>query len=387
MSVEFLWTVPTSGDGREGPPSRRNRGDWNPARQHHLYPSVRDERPGRFTYYDYLTQVARAAEATGFTGLFVPFDAEGEDSWIVAASLARETPRLTLVPEFQPGFATAVYTAKLAVTFQRYTADRLGWKLALGGDPAVAAALGDVVEPGQRVRRAEELIELTKGAWFEAPFSYKGQFFDAADTGFFGTSGPAHRAEHRIERRPYPKLYLDGTTEAELGLSARHADVHLFDTVEPGSLGVAIERLGTLAAAHDRRVSIGVRLGVIARDTGAEAWAEAASLSGNSFSSGHSLEDRRVDDHLYLGFDELGFSAPAGLVGSFEDIADRLRRYVELGVTTLVLDGIPRLEEAYRLGERVLPYVTAGVRPVGSGEIAGLATVGAQAAQAEGASK
>lgn len=367
MSVEFLWTVPTSGDGRQGSPARRNRGDWNPERRRPLDPSVRDERPGRFSYYDYLTQVARAAEAAGFGGLLVPFDPAGEDSWIVATSLARETPRLTLVPEFQPGFATAVYTAKLAVTFQRYTADRLGWKLALRGDRTIQAALGDVAEPEERIRRAEELIEVTKGAWFDAPFDYQGRFFDAAATGFFDASDNALRRGHHIARRPYPKLYLDGTTDAEFELSARHADVHLLETAEPPALQADIERLRGHADDHGRPVSIGLRLGVIARETGAEAWSEAAALWGDSLSPGHGLEERRVGDHLYLGFDDLGFTAPAGLIGSFEDVAERLRHYVSLGVTTFVLDGIPRLEEAYRIGERVLPQVAAAVLPAGVG--------------------
>src|SRR4029079_11577986 len=107
-------------------------------------PGVTDPRPGRFGPYDHLTQVARAAEATGFSGLFIPYDPLGEDSWIVATTLAREVPRLQLLPEFQPGFATAVYTAKLALSFQRFFADRLSWKLALRTDPSLQAAVGDL---------------------------------------------------------------------------------------------------------------------------------------------------------------------------------------------------------------------------------------------------
>lgn len=363
MNAEFLWTVPVSGDGREGSPSRPSRGDWDLARRPRLDPSVRDERPGRYNYYDYLTQVARAAEAAGFTGLLVPFDPAGEDSWIVATSLARETPRLTVVPEFQPGFATAVYTAKLAVTFQRYTADRLGWKLALREDPDRAAALGDFTEPADRARRAEELLHIASGAWFNAPFSYKGQFFESAGTGFFNTTDSALRWGRGIEQRCFPRLYLDGTSEAELALSARYADVHLLDDAEPAAVAAAIEHISALAAADHRQVSFGVRLGVIARATGSEAWAEAASLWANSLNTSSGLADRQVGEHLYSGFGDLGFRAAAGLVGSFEDVAARLGHYVELGVTTFVLDGIPRLEEAYRLGERVLPYVTTDILP------------------------
>jgi hypothetical protein len=33
--------------------------------------------------------------------------------------------------------------------------------------------------------------------------------------------------------------------------------------------------------------------------------------------------------------------------------------YTELGISSFVLDGVPRLEEAYRLGERVLSQLAA----------------------------
>lgn len=358
MSIEILWTVPTRGDGRDGDPSLRRRGDWNPERQSHFAHSVRDERPGHFTYYDYLAQIARAAEAAGFHGLFVPYDPGGEESWVVVTALAREVPRLALLPEFQPGFATAVYTAKLAVSFQRFFNDRLGWKLALDGDSAVQLSVGDVVPPTERIARAEELLTVTKGAWLDGPFSYHGRYFEAADTSFFGPpSGTNFRPDQQIAPRPYPKIYLDGETDAALELSVRHADVHLLPSAEPTVIEQAIARHRGLAAAHGREVAYGLRLGVVARDTSAEAWREAERLASSSHLSGSELHERRFDDHLVLAFPGLGFSAPAGLIGSFDEVTERLEGYIEAGVSSFILDGIPHLEEAYRLGERVLPQL------------------------------
>ena len=55
-------------------------------------------------------------------------------------------PSLRVVPEFQPGFATAVYTAKLSLSFQRFFADRLGWKLALDTPTEAQRRVGDQLD-------------------------------------------------------------------------------------------------------------------------------------------------------------------------------------------------------------------------------------------------
>ena len=49
--------------------------------------------------------------------------------------------------------------------------------------------------------------------------------------------------------------------------------------------------------------------------------------------------------------------AGTALVGSHEDVADRIAEYHELGIDEFVLSGYPHLEEAYRFGEGVAPVL------------------------------
>jgi alkanesulfonate monooxygenase len=44
-----------------------------------------------------------------------------------------------------------------------------------------------------------------------------------------------------------------------------------------------------------------------------------------------------------------------GIVGSYEQAAERLDDLVRIGTDALVLSALPHLEEAYRIGEEVLP--------------------------------
>jgi alkanesulfonate monooxygenase len=45
------------------------------------------------------------------------------------------------------------------------------------------------------------------------------------------------------------------------------------------------------------------------------------------------------------------------LVGSHEQVAERLAEYVDIGVSSFILASNSHLEEAYRVGEEVLPLV------------------------------
>ena len=227
-----------------------------------------------------------------------------------------------------PGFATAVYTAKLAQSYQRFFADRLGWKLALSSPADVQRQVGDFVEGADRLVRAEELLTVSRGVWDEGPYTFTGRFFTAVDSGFFeGNLSTRVLPGHDLARRRHPRVYLDGDTHDVLRLSARLGDVHLFDAAEPGRIRSLVEDLDRLAADAGRGVSAGLKVSVLARDTEEEARRDAERL-------GHR----------------------GGVIGSFEQVAESIAAYQEVGVRIFVLDSPVRLD-AYRIGERLLPLL------------------------------
>jgi alkanesulfonate monooxygenase len=346
MSASFFWTLPVVANDRD--PEARARSPRAPAGE------LRDERPGRFTYYDHLAQVARAAQASGFTGAFVPWNENGEDPWIVTAALAREVRRLRFLPEIQPGFATPVTFAKLSATFQRLSGDRLAWKIDLDRGRAARRAHGDAVEGTDWLGRAHEFLEAARGVWSRHPFDYEGRFFAVQEGGL----------RPPLAGRPLPPVFTSGGSEDALAFAAKHADVHLLDVGADGDLRAPIERLDAAAARVGRAVGRGIRLSVIARHTETEAW-HAARLGWSALRlpSGARFDDFRRGDHLWSGFDRLGGTAATGVVGSFASVAGVLDRMARLGVGTFVLEAAPHLEEAYRIGEQLFPRLVAETRP------------------------
>jgi alkanesulfonate monooxygenase len=126
-----------------------------------------------------------------------------------------------------------------------------------------------------------------------------------------------------------------------------------------------------------------VRFHVITRDTAREAWAEADRLLEamdphaiavaqerfrNSVSVGQrrmaalhggSKEGLEIHPNVWAGFGLLRRHAGTALVGSHEEVAERIEEYRALGVEHFILSGQPHLEEAYRVAEGVLPLLGA----------------------------
>ncbi|MDY0973474.1 LLM class flavin-dependent oxidoreductase [Massilia sp. CFBP9012] len=324
MTTEFIWQLPTSGDGRYSQAQRSRRGERAAPGHIPFSEGVSDPRGDRFNYFDYLHQVARAADITGFDGVLVPHDLEGDESWIVAGYLARGTRHVRLIAGFDAGWGSAVYAAKNAVSFQRATDGRFGWQIVAGADEATRRRHADNVPQHDVLARIDEFVTVARGVQTSAPYDFKGRFFEVQGGGFRGPLGG----------NPLPPVYLGGTSEESLALSARQADVHVFDAAPVGELRAPIARLRELA--QGRSLAIGLRIDVLAREDAAEAEREAA---------------------LYLaqsGQERAGFERRT-LVGSYDEVEQRLAEYAEAGVTSFVLGATPHLEEAWRFGEHVLP--------------------------------
>ncbi|MFD0691070.1 LLM class flavin-dependent oxidoreductase [Actinomadura fibrosa] len=329
---EFIVTLPTRGDGA--------RGDFGPPPP--APPAfVTDLRPGAYGPFDHLAEIGRAAEIAGFDGALAPFDAGGEESVVVTAGLLRASRWLRGAAGLHPGVATPVYAAKVSASLQRFSGGRLDWRLSVDLDPSVARAQGDFVEGPDRYARADEFLTIAKGVWHEDSYTYEGRFFQVLAGGF----------QAPLSDRPFPRVHLSGTSPEALDLSARHADVHVFDfaAAQPGVsrqgdvLDALIADLRARAAGHGRALAFGLTLPVLAREDEEEARAEAARRTAAG-------------------------APPSGLTGSYDQVADAIRGFAARGVTTFVLEAAPYVEETYRLGEHLLPLLATGTAPAAASD-------------------
>ena len=323
MSFEVFWQLPPNGDGRSADKATWTRGDHQAARR----PQTLFARSGgdeTYTYYDHLVQIVRAADLAGYDGVFIPQTDEGEEPLVTAGVLARDAHRVRFAPELPAHFLSAVYTAKIATSFQRLSGGRLILNL-VTQDPAIHTWHGYDWSQDEQVARHDEFLTVFKGFWNDGPYTFEGQYYEVLNGGF---SGP-------LKGQPQPEIWLSGTSDAALALNAKHADVHVIDASSPEA---AAERIRALDALAGRPLKYALRAEVTARYTAEEAVAAAA----------HARTPGAGD---------------ADLVGDYQQVADRLAQYRAAGVSTFVLSARPHLEEAYRIAQHVLPRLSGWGQP------------------------
>ncbi|MEV7892406.1 LLM class flavin-dependent oxidoreductase, partial [Streptomyces sp. NPDC088357] len=76
-------------------------------------------------------------------------------------------------------------------------------------------------------------------------------------------------------------------------------------------------------------------------------------------SSGGTHTGLEIHPNLWAGIGLVRGGAGTALVGSHDEVAERIKEYHALGIDEFVLSGYPHLEEAYWFGEGVLPRLAA----------------------------
>lgn len=349
MTTEFLWQLPTSGDGRYGNRKKERRGERNSS-SHPYSDGVTDPRGLNFNYFDYLHQVARAAELAGFDGIRIPEDINGDEPWIVAGYVARASRHLKLLTEFDASRGSSVYAAKNTVSYQRFTDGRFAWQISAGGNEHHRRSLGDFAKDDEIVPRIEEFVTVARGVLTQSPYSFKGKYFEVLNGGFQGA----------LANQKVPPVYLSGNSQEALALSAKTADVHIFDAASVDAIRQQINHLSAIAKQHERHIGFGLRIDIVARETEQEAISDAYRFQQQADRVAE-IHATQTSSNLWAGLSTDITGAHATLVGSYEHVTQALVEYAKVGITSFLLSSVPHFEEAYRLGEYVLPGVRAQI--------------------------
>jgi alkanesulfonate monooxygenase len=75
----------------------------------------------------------------------------------------------------------------------------------------------------------------------------------------------------------------------------------------------------------------------------------------SGYRAGGSSAELEIYPNLWAGVGLVRGGAGTALVGSHEQVADRIEEYAALGIEEFIFSGYPHLEEAYWFGEGVLP--------------------------------
>lgn len=365
MSIHLHWYLPTNGDSR----GIVGAGDDS----QHISGAGGQFRPASLGY---LTDIARASERLGFEGVLTPTGSWCEDAWLSTMAISQHTERLKFIVAFRPGFISPTLAAHQAASFQRLTEGRLMVNIVTGGDPVEQRRYGDRLDHDSRYARSNEFIAAFRGV---SSARGPGETFD-----FHGEYFQLEKAALLPSPWQVPPVFFGGSSSAAQRVAAAQADTWISWGEPPEQVAPQLEVVRKLAEAQGRAPSFGIRFHVISRDSEEDAWREAArllngitpqriqsaqALLGRTESVGQKRMSALLDTiraeqvnpenvrllevspNIWSGYGLVRGGVGTAIVGSHQQVAEKIQAFHRIGIEHFILSGQPHLEEAYWFAE------------------------------------
>jgi FMNH2-dependent dimethyl sulfone monooxygenase len=339
--------------------------------------NVEDE--GMEASWNYVKRLARRSEEIGYDLTLVAelllndikgIDAPSLDAWSTAAALAAVTERLELMVAVRPSFHPPAIFAKQAASIDRISNGRLALNVVSAWWKDEARRYGAAFdEHDDRYARTAEWLEVVDRAWKDPVVNHSGNRYRVDE--LILEPKPVRRAD-----RPRPVVYAGGESEAAKTLIAERCDAYVMHGDPPERIEPKIadmKRRRELASERLRRetgrelapMQFGVAGYTIVRRSASDAQRELERITNVSAGSpGYRnyqdwISNTKLDQRVSLeDYSVSNRGLRAGLVGTSEEVADRVRAFGDAGVDLLLLQCSPQLEEMERFAAEVMPLAS-----------------------------
>lgn len=314
--------------------------------------------------WEHCSHIVKTADRLGYDNVLLPSGYTlGIDTVAFASAIATHTSDINLLVAVRMGEVWIPQLARQIATIDQMAAGRVTVNIISSDLP------GESLESAPRYRRTLESMQVLRSLLNGDRVDYHGEFLDLE----------LDPPRIRTVSGSCPPFYFGGFSEAAKDVAARESDVFLTwpDTVS--SVGATVREMQDRAASHGRELAVGLRTHVIVRETEAEARQAAdrlisrldpelgAAIRGRSLDAASvgvsrqaelresSDEEGYAEPNLWTGIGRARSGAGAAIVGSADQVTEKLMAYAEAGVSAFVLSGYPHAEEAERFAQLVLP--------------------------------
>lgn len=325
--------------------------------------NVPDE--GMAASWDYAKRLTQRAEQIGFDLTLVAelnlndikgMDAPSLDAWSTAAALAAATERLEIMVAVRPTFHQPALLAKQAANIDHISNGRLSLNVVSSWWATEAKKYGIQFDPhDDRYARTSEWLDVVDGMWKEPRFTFQGKYYGVDDA----------ILEPKPVQRPRPTIYAGGESPAAKALIAQKCDAWLTHGDPPETIA------GKVADLRERRerlelppMKFGAAGYAIVRGSEAEAKREVERITEvREGTAGYAnyqdwLNNTQLEQRVSLeDYSVSNRGLRSGLVGTPEQVAERIVEFERAGLDLLLLQFSPQLEEMERFAEEVIPLV------------------------------
>jgi dimethylsulfone monooxygenase len=310
----------------------------------------------------YVKQVAQRSERLGFDLTLVAelnlndikgVEAPSLDAWSTAAALAAVTEKLELMVAVRPTFHLPALLAKQAANIDHISNGRLSLNVVSSWWADEARKYGVSFEQhDDRYARTSEWLDVVAGVWSRDHFSFSGRYYRVED----------NVLQPKPVARPRPTIYAGGESPAAKDLIAAKCDAYLMHGDSPETVG---NKVGDMTERRAKTNRVPLKFGVagyaVVRDTEQEAQRELQritdvqqSAAGNAnyqqWLAGTQLEQRvSLEDYSVSNR-----GLRSGLIGTAEQVAEKIAAFEAAGVDLLLLQFSPQLEEMEAFSDAVI---------------------------------
>lgn len=317
--------------------------------------------------WEYVSRLARRSEQIGFDLTLIAelnlndikgMDAPSLDAWSTAAALAAVTERLELMVAVRPTFHGPALLAKQAANIDRISGGRLSLNVVSSWWATEAKKYGVRFDRhDDRYARTGEWLDVVDGMWRQPVFSFDGTYYSVEDAVL----------EPKPMRQPRPVIYAGGESPAGKALITEKCDAWLTHGDPPDVIA------GKVADMRARREALGLppmTFGaagyVVVRDDERDVRREIERITDVRQSArGYAnyqdwIENTQLERRVSLeDYSVSNRGLRSGLVGTPEQVADRIREFEAAGLDLLLLQFSPQREEMERFAETVIPLVSS----------------------------
>lgn len=319
---------------------------------------------------DYNIKLAQLAEEHGFEYALsqirftAGYGAEYQhESVSFSQALLHATTRLKVIAAILPGPWSPAVVAKQLATIDHISNGRVAINLVSGWFKGEFQAIGEHwLEHDERYRRSEEFIRALRGIWTEDDFTFQGDFYRFRN----------YTLRPKPVQQPHPEIFQGGSSRAARDMAARVSDWYFTNGNTLEGVKAQIDDIQKKARELGRTPpKIGMNAFIIARDTEEEAKTvlqdiiahadrEAVHAFGDAVKQAGRASPEGQGNWATSSFEDLvqyndGFRA--NLIGTPEQIAERIVAYKAVGVDLILSAFLHFQEEVTYFGQRVLPLV------------------------------
>ena len=311
------------------------------------------------------SRIVKTADKLGYTNILCPSSYQvGQDTLSFVSSMAPLTSQINFLAAIRCGEIHPPMLARALATIDHILKGRLTVNIISSDLP------GNKVESSIRYARSKEVIQILKQGWNNDEINFKGEFYDIKLP-----SDPVK--SYQINGGPL--LYFGGYSPDGVDLCAEHCDVYLMWPDTEDKISTLISNMKAKALVYSRTVQFGLRVHVIVRETEAEARKYASKLISNlDYNLGNEIRDRAqdskslgvsmqselrsksdkdfyVESNLWTGIGLARSGCGAAIVGDPDQVYNKLKRYMNLGIRSFILSGYPHHKECELFAKYVLP--------------------------------